>query len=918
MAYYLNYKAEYENRITNRVRLELYKKDSVASVVPQLTLKASALSYPKNENGKFDNIISCELRFTLFLKSTDSPTFLDFIVTYKDEWLVKYYVDDVLNFTGFLVPGLGTVEFKDKPHQLDLTATDGLGLLKGVVLTDNLDENFTGVNLQVDYLRAILNKTDLGLNIRVYSSIVEESMTDRTEAPESDTLNQSALHARSFLKDPITFYDCYKCLQIILEEGFALYQWMGKWVIRCNVELQTNIGLKNSYTEYDSEGVIVEAAQDGIGPAEVGRDKVLEPINISGKLSSRFAVKSVKTGWDYVVWPELPTNNKFERATVFESGDYFDEDDLDGDGDTSELVGTYTKATIDSWTYGKFLNNPTQITNLPALDPTTDIAYRRIIKDQAGNELVREVILENNLDDQHRLLICEAVPCIKGDKFSVTFDAKRTGGSSDGTFDYLCIFVKGASANRWNLLSQDSTLPDGGPLVWEDTNLVNPLRRFYDNGEVITEYVGYNIQPPPIPENGELFICFRNTDSNGTKQYYRNFKFEYFPFIAGGYIQVDGDYWFTEQDLPLQDIIEKKVGISDSIRKLLKGAIYRENLTDLTTTTWHRLGVDESRHYKELINLARFNNEYRRFWQLDATCKGTTFSPQDDSTTIEPLGFHRHFYFPRSSELANRYFILMPPLRIDHGTGRIDATFVETLNASDVLDGGLTPEQIVNHLVSQFGLTVGDNNMSFTGSDGGSGGTNWTFTIDGNILEGTNFKLVMNISGTGVVIITDYTALAGDDENDVAAGIYANIFGGYGSSQGGNQFIINTPAGSSIVQMIITPGYNLQVLAGDLSGDPRYFRVYCGPSDTVTVETDDGGAGNSPTITVISNTLITSTQRLYIFKVEDDIDGGNVFTVHIHLANGTIITESFTATDVFTYADGNQDGDTHEFKYIFQ
>jgi hypothetical protein len=907
MAYHLNHIAEFDSRITQSVRLELYKKDFLPAIVTTLILTSSQLSYPKNQNGKFDDIIGAEYHFSLFLKQADTVDFNDLLVTFNDEWKVILYVDSVVNFIGFLVPGLGTVQYRDKPYTIQLTATDGLGLLKGAPLTDTDDTNFDGVHLQIDYIKAILLKTGLQLPIRVYSSVIEESMTDRNTDPNKDTLNQSGLHGRTFLKDAITYFDCYKTLQTIFGEYFTLYQWRGMWLIRNNDELQSSVGLKNWYTDYDSDGNITGAAQSGENPCEVGRDKQLEPINIAN-LSSRFAVKSAKHKWDYNVWPEIPKNIKFEY------------------GDFILLLSAppETRAfTIAGWDY---LRRTGSYSVFPfGTTAATQAAYSKRTYNDFGVEIERELICVKPLEGQFNWLRSEGIPVNKGDKINFScdkrFDNNVTVNASvakiyivpetgSDYYSWLYDFTEGAADNNWlkNLLS--------------DTG----LKVHYDAGDDLdenglTQFKSIDAESPALPIDGTLFIVLEipGEDDFGTNQYYKNVNFEYIPYIAGGYVRIKGDYWFTQQNVPLQDIIDKEVFVSDSLKKVLQGALYRENLTDLTTPTWHRLGIVESRHYKELANLARFNNEYRRFFEVSGTIKGTTYSPFDDSTTIEPLSFHRHFMFPTMAKLSNRYFILTPPLSIDHGTGRHNGVYVETLKSSLLPDGGYTEEEVVTQLVSLlYPQLSGTNQAAFTGTDEGTGGASWLFTITGNVKEGDLFRLRMNVTGVGTITVSEYQAVAGDTPDDVALELFNNASGSgiFATGVSLNQFFLNATAGSTVVEMLIIPGYNLTALVGNLSGNTNYFRVYCGPSDTVSVSTNDGGAGNSPVITEISNTLVGS-QRLYIFRVEPDIEFGNEFTVNVVLNSGENYDAVYTATSLVANADGNQVGDIHEFKYIF-
>lgn len=678
MAYHLHHTVTFNNTLNEGLFIELYKKDIEPDEVIALLATGFRCSYQKGEGDKFDPILSLEAILTLWLHDTDPVEFDDFIVTYPDEWKVIAYNDDQIVFVGFLTPGQGRSEFQDKPYEVTLSATDGLGLLKGLPLTNGAGERFTEVNLFIDYVLAILGKTDLGLDLRVYSNITEESMQDRSQNEEADTFNQSALHARTFLKDSIEFYDCYKSLEIILDEYFTLYQWNGRWVILRIGEMQENPGAKIWYTEYNSAGDIIGAAQSNDNAAAVGRDREIHPAEVNQSIGSEFAVKQVRYSYDYTPWPELPTNNNFERGAMR--------------SETVNEDGTITRIyDIDDWSFGGFLFG-SDISDLPLLDTSlldgTSDAYKKIIFNQYGVELSREIYVggENSGTNRNKVLQCDRIPVSEGDKLEINFDFKKTF-NSDGTFQFAAVYIKPDvgtwPSNRWTLENNNSTLQDGGPLFWLFNNpTFNILSRFYDSslGDDVGEWSSISLDIPPMPATGDLYFWFyaSNPDSNNFSVY-RNLRVTYRPFIAGGHLQVKGDYAQTEQDSTLKDKIDVDVSISDSLKKVLKGTIYRGDLQSLTTPTWHRFNVAETRHFKELGELVRYNNTYRRMWDISGTFSGVKYKPVDNPLVIEPLSFHRHFTFPDSGKLNGRYFMLVPPLNIDYADGSAGLNFVEVL-----------------------------------------------------------------------------------------------------------------------------------------------------------------------------------------------------------------------------------------------
>lgn len=92
---------------------------------------------------------------------------------------------------------------------------------------------------------------------------------------------------------------------------------------------------------------------------------------------------------------------------------------------------------------------------------------------------------------------------------------------------------------------------------------------------------------------------------------------------------------------------------------------------------------------------------------------------------------------------------------------------------------------------------------------------------------------------------------------------------------------------------------------------PRSFSIFLDDGNTATAAVVDGGAGNSPSITEIYNADLGNL-RWQIFQVAEDVEVGNLFTVTIY---GHDV--SFTANTPAIFVDENQNGDTHQFGYIF-
>jgi hypothetical protein len=681
MAYHLHHNISFLNPLNEALFIELYRKDVVPDDVTTLLGNSFSVQYPAGEGDKFDTIMPCEAKLSISLYTENDQEFDDFIITFPDEWKMIAYDDSQVIFVGFLTPGEGRAEFQDKPYDIALSAVDGLGLLKGVPLTQDNGTDFTGVNLIIDYVLAIINKTNLGLNLRLFSNITESSMQDRTQNTQADTFNQTGLHSRTLQKNPTEFYDCYACLERILSQYFAIYQHNGKWIILRIGELQESPGAKIWYTEYSSAGAIVGAAQYLENASGVGRDRLIHPVEVSQFIGSNFAIKSSRYQFNYTPWPELPTNNKFERGSIIPgaTGDVF-ETDQNGD-DTSTQIGTYQDYTIPGWDFGTFNN--------PPLLPGIDSAWRRTSSNIFGTEINREVVIAKSTTNT-QVLQSEGLPVYAGDRVNISFDYKLSFNfNAQLIIAVATVYIVPNSGGAYYFWRDGATVTN----QWRRNafTVESIFLEYIDSSDKTKIYKSVNLDSQPIPVDGTLYIQLINVMDNNTPNmaFFRNFTFNYYPFIAGGYLKLKGDYAQTSQSANLKDTIDEEVFISESPRKLLQGALYRANLTDLTTPTWHRYSVNEQRHFKEIGELARYNNNYRRMWKIDGQFDGLKFTPADNPTFIEPISFHRHFVFPDSSKLAGHYFVLVPPLTLNYSEGRADMNFIEVLQEGSV-DGNST------------------------------------------------------------------------------------------------------------------------------------------------------------------------------------------------------------------------------------
>lgn len=691
MAYELYYTAHFSNEESQTTELFIYKKDAAPpDIVENYELVECELNDNSEGQSKYECVITRELVFTIQVRESESITWETFIASQHDEWKVELLIDGQYYFQGFITPDEGNAPFLDKPYDVVFKATNGLSLLKGQSVSKVDGDNFDQDHFLIEYIAGALKKTGLDLPIKIYCGYFHASMLNKGNGLDNDMFQQTLLNYGDFQSSATTFISCYDALKFIFDKFCTVEYWNGYWRITCIAEKQYNPNPDGRYyVDYDSDGVVIAGGIDTDNYGRIGKQMDLYPINETQEIFSKFAVKSVTTRFMYEVRPEIPRNNKFEYGTEFETGDAEDVDDIDGDGNITEIIGTYKKYTIDDWDLGKI-----DLTDAPDFPLTTPdgIAYRRSVFNDFGVEIDRAVVVETPATGIHWLR-SEGVPVTRGSKIKLSLQKKFTNDftTSSETFTIAArvyLIPDGSTTDYYSMHNDVAgAATNVGRWKFEGSTPPSQLIITYVEDQNSTKYASLNVESLAIPVNGIVYIAFEcsSSGSPGPEHWYKDFEFEYIPFTAGGYLKVKGDYVKTSQSAIFPDVIDEEVLISDSLHRVVKGALlFNDQLTD---PAWYRHGpvsdpnvLDETRAFKELLNKGRFNNAYRRMYALSGDLNGLNWSPENDSGNKRPIGFYTKY---REVDMTSvRDFVLAPPLKMDIGKGRIVANLIEVFNSS--------------------------------------------------------------------------------------------------------------------------------------------------------------------------------------------------------------------------------------------
>lgn len=803
MAYGTRYIGQYSNEIQVLFTVDIKQKDYVGDpdtfIVQDLELSDSI------DDGC---IIAREARLDIRCEIGSAIDWETFLTGNYDEWYVEVYDETYCHFEGFLTPEEGNAPFLDKPYSITIRASNALKLLKDAPLTKLDGSNFQGKFTLSDYLVAALAKTMISIPVRVYGSIYTSIMNNRDGDPAATHWNQAKLDARTFLDDATTFISCYEALVRLLGRSHRLYYFNRMWIVFFTHEHQYAPG-GLWYTDFDAAGAVIGGGEDTTGYATVGKAEAIFPINADALISSSFPIKFAKTSFKYEVYPEFPLNNKFERGTFIAFGQQPDELDEDGDNNRTELtLNTFKTYTVEDWTSGTYQGNPTEYANLPTITVgNPDPWYRRSIYNGFGVEVQRDLVIERHTAAGGRFVQSSGEPVNQGDKIRFNFDWRTDTDLDEADpvpVQITPYVVDDITGDKWVLRSKNGQYSEA---KWEPSGSQMIGIYITPNSE-LRQYQNISIESPAFPVNGTLYFMLWSSAQLGdnTKTYFKGFSVEYIPYIAGSYVPITGDYWVQSQTAGQIDKDEGEVGISDAPIRVLQGCLFNSDGITATELTWYRYGVQESRHYKEIVNWARYNLGRRRYWQLDGSFKGIYYEASNDLTALAPISYHKNYRLQDPAQ--PRDMILVPPLTIDLCKGHIKAIFEEVINPALSTNYGADMYRVINGLINQVAV------------------------VHGLVLE-------------------------------------------------------------------------------RYPPDRRMMRLTSALGTTITSSANDGGAGNTPVLTVNTQSDLVSFHEA-ILTIGEDIEIGNTFTISV---DGTPAT--YTVIDIIEQSDGTQPGDSSSFNYIF-
>jgi hypothetical protein len=248
MAYGLRYISTAYGLSSVQWKVELYEKDYtpiVGSLPTELRLVGDGIKigYDRNDD-RFTTIYS---RYAILdFKATVNFDINTLQFDDEKKYQVKIYRNNLIEFTGWLIPFYSSQEFEDiKISKISVQAKDGINQLKNKKYIDERPEIATNRQSQKDIISQCLREIGYNMTLEVYYNKFESLMSKTSiDCP----LAQTDFNIYSLEKDETTNLDYYEVLDRILKtHDLRIAQAQGVWRIISSIEILDGVATGRVY-----------------------------------------------------------------------------------------------------------------------------------------------------------------------------------------------------------------------------------------------------------------------------------------------------------------------------------------------------------------------------------------------------------------------------------------------------------------------------------------------------------------------------------------------------------------------------------------------------------------------------------------------------------------------------------------------
>ena len=588
-----------------------------------------------------------------FIASASGVSIDNFLMNNDNDIIVYFDFGTWTNYwSGYMLQDDFQESWIDTSHIITLRATEGIGQLKDIELTeagDELNGRYTPLEIiQFAMAQSVQSFTDY----KIFSNLFHSSMTDTST---NTGIDQCYVDAKTFMINPSEYDNSYDALEKVNKSwNQTLFMYKGKWVIFRQEELyipysQNIRGFRiNSSTRTNASQRF---------DVLVGVDETVKPISPEMLRFIQRRTKSDTIQFNFEKFDEVVCNGSFSRGDLVSS---------------SSLEKIYQ---LDFWNW--YQGTPGSPTT-----PTTGSYGRKETFDINGKFDDQFSYLTQDSSSLRWIQSC-GVDVLKNETFLFSLD-HRFKTTFAGTATLYTVSFQLVTATNYYTLDEYGTWYTSNA-SW--TTNYKVLQTYYNgtNAPVPTDWTTTQVEAKSIPDDGVLYILLWCSDTpvvTGQEKWFKNLSLDIITKFNGINIETINAIQsiFTKADT-LKPKFFDEIYFDDGFSKLYKGSLYEDDQQTLTTADWHRYRyATETNGFRKQNDIAHWeHNRYNRN-KIDVNFYGLTWS-----SGTEPIGLINTIKFVDDD--PNKIYAIANLKEIDFSNSVWSATLVEVYDETKDLTG---------------------------------------------------------------------------------------------------------------------------------------------------------------------------------------------------------------------------------------
>ena len=564
--------------------------------------------------------------------------------------------------------------WQDTYHILTIKASDGIGKLADVPLTDNSGNELIGTYTPYQFIQYAMYKTpQTFINSRIINNLFNTSMTSGANYMP---LDQCYLDAKTFQKEVENYDDSLTVVNKI-NSAFnqTIFFYKNRWHI---VRLEELYNSTLTDLEGFTNSLLGRTSFTKRFDAEVSSTSSIKQISAE---MLRYIVRKTKKdtiSFNYNEFNEILCNESFSRGALTSSSSSLIQFQLDQWLREYGVIGSPTNATTG------FGRNEEYDTNGQLTD---NYAY-----------------VDSQLSTLCWLRSC-SINVLTSEKFKLTFEHKYQVGFSGTAVQPVAIVMFYGTTNNY-------TLDDDGS--WNLSNAtfttnIKELQIYYNGttGLIPTDYQTLSIDAAPFPEDGYINLLLLAPDSSlaGTNsKRFNSLKVEIVnPFNGYNSKSITGIQSIFTKTADIRNEFEEEIFADDAFSRIYKGTLLESDQITPTNQTWFRDRFNtESYGFRRQNDTAHWEHNRFNRNKIDCNFYGLTW---DDGGTTEPIGLINTIVFPDDD--SQKVYGILNLKEIDFSNSTWTATLIELFDEDKDQDGGTVTKYLeVNTTLGTFNALV--------------------------------------------------------------------------------------------------------------------------------------------------------------------------------------------------------------------